>query len=208
MERRVAGVLTVAVHLGALVPAGIVIWGLISGNLTANPVQAIQLRTGKTAINFLLLSLACTPFYLLTGFRPAMPLRRLLGMYAFAYAGIHFLNFVGVDYGFNLGLIRADALVSKRFIVAGLGALLFLIPLAVTSFGGLRSRVGRASWLLALLTYVAAILAVVHYIWQTKIDFRLPVLYAAILVFLLVFRIPPLRHYLSLRLEKSRAAGA
>ena len=99
------------------------------------------------------------------------------------YVGLHFINFFAVDYGFNLTLIREDALLTKRFILAGLAAFLLLLPLAITSADGLRKRLGRSWQYLRWLSYPAAVLAVVHYIWQTRIDFRLPFIYGGVLYF-------------------------
>lgn len=202
MNNRWSVLFRIAVHAGALMPLALIIWGVASGNLTANPVQAVQLRTGKSAINLLLLSLACTPVFLISGFKPALLLRRPLGLYAFMYGSLHFINFVAIDYGFNFTLIRADALPGKRFILAGLLAFLLLLPLAVTSTAGWRRLLGENWRRLHWLAYPAAVLAVVHYAWQTKADFRLPLEYGGVLVFLLAFRIPIVRDRLINRLQR------
>jgi methionine sulfoxide reductase heme-binding subunit len=106
--------LQILTHIGALVPLILLIWDYAHNQLTVNPIQAVTLRTGKTALVLLVLSLACTPLYTVFGLRPALRLRRPLGLYAFLYAGLHFLVFVGLDYGFDLGLIR-EAIFEKRF---------------------------------------------------------------------------------------------
>ena len=152
------------------------------------------------AINLLVLSMACTPIYLVFGFEPARALAKPLGLYGFAYALLHFINFIGIDYGFNLMLIRADALVKKRFIIAGLVALILLLPLAATSFGKLKEWRSRLSKILPLAGYLAVAFAVIHYLWQSKIDLRLPLIYGFVVCILLTFRIPPLRKLLERRL--------
>lgn len=202
MNNRWVTALRVAVHIGALTPLAVLVWDFVSGNLTANPIEAVQLHTGKTAISLLLLSLACTPVYLVSGFKPVLLLRRPLGLYAFMYVSLHFINFVAVDYGFNFTLIREDALLGKRFILAGLTAFLLLLPLAVTSISSWRKRLGQNWQRLRWLSYPAAILAVVHYIWQTKADIRLPLIYGGVLLVLLAFRLPIIRKYLSNRFER------
>ncbi len=196
MINRLVTALRVAVHVGALTPLAVLVWSLVSGNLTANPIEAIQLHTGKMAINLLLLSLACTPVYFVSGFKPVLLLRRPLGLYAFMYVSLHFINFIAIDYGFNFTLIREDALLGKRFILAGLAALLLLLPLAITSTSGWRKRLGENWRRLHWLSYPAGILAVVHYIWQTKVDIRLPLIYGGVLLLLLAFRLPVIRRYL------------
>lgn len=194
MNNRWLVVFWVAVHAVALTPLALLIWGLVSGNLTANPIQAVQLRTGKTAINLLMISLACTPVYLVSGFKPVLQLRRTLGLYAFLYVSLHFVNFVAMDYGFNFTFIQADALLGKRFILAGFAAFLLLLPLAVTSTTGWRRRLGENWRRLHWLAYPAAVLAVTHYIWQTKADFRSPLIYGGVLLLLLAFRLPIIRN--------------
>ncbi|MBI2857451.1 MAG: sulfoxide reductase heme-binding subunit YedZ [Chloroflexi bacterium] len=202
MSNRWSAALRAFVHVGALTPLAFLAWGLVSGNLTANPIEAIQLRTGKTAITLLLLSLACTPICLGFGFRPVLTLRRLLGLYAFMYASLHLINFVAVDYGFNLTLLKEDALPGKRFILAGLAAFVLLFTLAITSISGWKERLGHNWRRLHWLVYPAAILAVTHYLWQTKADFRQPLIYLGVLLLLLAFRIPIIRNRLSNRFRR------
>ncbi len=179
----------VVVHVGALTPLALLVWDLISGGLGANPIQAVQLRTGKTAIILLLISLACTPVYLVSGFKPVLLLRRPLGLYAFTYVSLHFINFLGVDYGFNLALIRQD-LFEKRYAVVGFAAYLILLALAVTSTRGWQDRLGRTWKRLHRLVYAAAVLGVAHFLWQVKADTRVPIVFGAVLVVLLALRPP------------------
>ncbi|MBI2906223.1 MAG: ferric reductase-like transmembrane domain-containing protein [Chloroflexi bacterium] len=180
----------IVVHVGALFPLALIGWDLAQGQLTANPIEQIQLRTGKTALVLLALSLACRPAANLLGLSQLLTLRRLLGLYAFLYVSLHLLNFVGIDYGFNFRLIQKDALVEKRFIAAGLLAFLCLLPAALTSTEGWKRRLGRGWCALHFLVYPGAVLAVTHYVWQTKIDLRQPILYASVVVLILAFRLP------------------
>lgn len=189
--------LRILVHLAALSPLALLAWDFTQGQLTANPIREIQLRTGKTTLVLLVLSLACRPAGAILGFKQVLTLRRPLGLYAFAYACLHLLNFVWVDYGFDFELIRQDAL-EKRFALAGLLAFLCLLPLALTSTKGWRRRLGKRWARVHTLVYLAASLAVIHFIWQTKADFRQPLAYGAVVAVLLAARLPHVRKTVSL----------
>ena len=184
------------VHIAALTPLAWLIFDTLTDNLTFNPIQAATLRTGRYAIILLVLSLACTPINTIFGFRQAIKARRALGLYAFMYAGIHFMIFLGVDYGFDLGLIFEE-IVTKRYIIAGFTAGLILLPLAITSTKGWMKRLGIRWKKLHKLVYIAGLLAVTHYIWVVKSDYRLPLAIGFILVLLLIARIPSFRKYLA-----------
>jgi sulfoxide reductase heme-binding subunit YedZ len=184
--------LLVLTHIGAVLPMGLLLWDWYSGSLTANPIQAATLRTGKSALVLLVLSLACTPLNTLFGLRQVLPLRKWLGLYSFFYASVHFLIFIGLDYGFNIVLLK-EAIFEKRYALVGLLAGLILLPLALTSSRGWMRRLGKRWKQLHRLVYLAGVLAVVHYVWLVKSDIRVPLLYGAIVVFLLVLRLPRVR---------------
>jgi methionine sulfoxide reductase heme-binding subunit len=156
------------------------------GRLSADPVTEVQDRTGLTAIALLTVSLAGTPLYRLLGFGWLRQVRRLAGLYAVGYAALHLLNLVWLDYGFNLTFLYEDVLV-KRYIIAGLAAFILLLPLVVISAAGLWERGWRR---LRYLVYPAALLAAVHFVWQAKIDTRLPLVFAAVIALLLFVRLP------------------
>ena len=105
--------LKLAVHIGALIPLALIIWDYTQGNLGADPIREITLRTGKTAIVLLMLSLAVTPAHIWFGWRQIIPLRRLLGLYAFLYVALHLTVFLWLDYLLDLQLI-VEALFAKR----------------------------------------------------------------------------------------------
>lgn len=184
------------VHVGALVPLGWLAFDFLRNNLTVNPIQALTLRTGKYALVMLILSLACTPINTLTGFSAALKVRRALGLYAFMYASLHFLIFVGLDYGFDPALLR-EAIFEKRFALIGFSAFLILVALAVTSTRGWMKRLGKKWTRLHRLVYLAGILVIVHFTWSVKSDIRVPLLYGAAILLLLVVRIPPVRRAVS-----------
>jgi methionine sulfoxide reductase heme-binding subunit len=194
-------------NVGALIPLTWLGWDLVQGNLSVNPIDDIIDRTGKGALVMLFLSLACTPANILFGFSRALTVRKTLGLYAFFYASFHFLNFVGLDYGFNLSLIFGDALLEKRYILVGLAALIILIPLAITSTSGWIKRLGRNWKRLHQLVYLAGVLAVLHFLWLAKAAERWePLTYGVILTLLLVVRVPPVRRFfVSLRQRRMPA---
>jgi len=193
MQKLKAHWLQILTHVGALLPLAILAWDYAQNQLTANPIREITIRTGRSAIVLLLLSLACTPIYSLSGFQPVRRLRRPLGLYAFLYAGLHGLTFVGLDYGFDLVLIGQE-LLQKRFVQVGVLAFLILVPLAITSTRGWVARLGKNWKRLHRLVYLAALLAGVHFLWAVKANVRVPLLYGAVLAVLLVARIPAVQN--------------
>jgi sulfoxide reductase heme-binding subunit YedZ len=184
------------VHAGALLPFAWLIVDFLRDNLTVNPIQALTLRTGKYALVLLVLSLACTPVNTLTGFSAALRVRRALGLYAFFYAFLHFLIFIGLDYGFDPALLR-EAIFEKPFALVGFSAFLILVALAVTSTRSSMKRLGKRWTRLHRLVYLAGILVTLHYTWAVKSDIRLPLLFGAIILLLLVARIPSVRRSIS-----------
>ena len=184
--------LPILTHVAALTPLAVMAWQYAQGQLSADPIREITLRTGKAALVLLVLSLACTPVHILFEFRPALRLRRPLGLYAFLYAALHGSTFVGLDYGFDLDLILEEVS-QKRFVQAGIAALLLLVPLAITSTRGWMRRLGKSWKRLHRLVYVAALVAVVHFVWLAKGDIREPLAYGAVVVVLLVLRLPFVR---------------
>jgi sulfoxide reductase heme-binding subunit YedZ len=187
--------LRLIVHLVGLLPLGVLVWRFFTNNLTVNPIQAATQWTGDMAVVFLLLCLACTPAASILGFKGAIRFRRTLGLYAFFYAALHFLIFVGLDYTFRWDLIWAT-LVEKRFIVVGFSAGLILLALAVTSFDWWKKRL-RKNWKrLHRLVYLAGCLVVLHYMWAVKAGNRLPILAISVLIFLLLLRVPTIKEVL------------
>jgi sulfoxide reductase heme-binding subunit YedZ len=184
--------LRIVVHLGAWAPLALIGLDALRDNLTANWIQAITFRTGKPALVLLVLSLACTPLASVFGFKAALKVRRALGLYAFMYAALHFAIFVGLDYGFDLALIW-ETVLEKRYLIVGAGALLILLPLAITSFQWWMKRLGKAWKRLHKLAYIAGLLAVSHYVWVVKTDVREPLAWGAFLVLLLGLRVTPVK---------------
>ena len=193
------------INVLALLPLLWLVADVLLGRLSANPIRDIQDRTGLSAIGMLTVSLASTPAHRLLGFSWLRTLRRLAGLYAFGYAGLHLLNLLGLDYGFNLTFLRQDILV-KRYILAGLAAFICLLPVAITSTAGWQRRLGRKWRGLHRLVYLAGLLAVIHFFWQAKIDQRLPFTFAILIIILLVARLPSPRRFIR-RVGKRPAGG-
>lgn len=178
---------------------GWLVWDYYSGNLTANPLQAATQRTGKYALILLVSSLACTPLNTLFGWKTALNLRRMLGLYAFMYAVMHMLIFVGLDYGFNWNFLWQD-LASKRYIWVGLLTLIILTLLAATSFQWWMRRLGKNWKRLHRLVYLAGGLVVLHYAWSKKGDLLAlqgdviqPFFFGLAVALLLLVRLPVVR---------------
>jgi methionine sulfoxide reductase heme-binding subunit len=115
-------------------------------------------------------------------------------LYAFLYAVAHLFIFAGLDYGFDLSLIWAE-LAEKRFVLVGFAAFLILIPLAITSTKGWMRRLGKNWKRLHYGVYLAVILVIVHFVWLVKADIRRPLLYGAVVMLSLAFRLPPVRRW-------------
>jgi sulfoxide reductase heme-binding subunit YedZ len=200
--------LQLAVHIAAWV---LLIWLAVqyfNDALGVNPIQAATQRTGKTALILLVLSLACTPLNALFNFKPALKVRRTLGLYAFLYAAIHFTLFIGVDYGFNLEFLWAD-IRSKAFVWVGFSAGLILLALAVTSFDWWKKQLKKNWKRLHRLVYLASLLVILHYAWakkgnifQLQGDILQPLLFGLLVIVLLLVRIPRVKQFLRAFINK------
>lgn len=195
--------LQVAMHLYAWSALVFILIDLITGNLSANPIQELEQRTGRHAITLLLLSIACTPLNTLFRWSELLKRRRALGLYAFMYATIHVIIFINLDYGFAWSLL-IQTIVEKPYILVGLLAILMLIPLAMTSFDVWKKRLGRNWKRLHQTIYFIVPLALLHYAWGKKGDFFAlqgeiirPLIYTVIAAILLIMRIPPVRRFLA-----------
>ena len=191
--------LQVAIHIYGWSALVLLIIDFFTGNLTANPIQAMEQRTGRHAITLLVLALACTPLNNLFGWRELIKRRRALGLYAFLYATIHVIIFVDLDYGLAWSLI-IQTILEKPYIVVGVISFLMLIPLALTSFDIWKKRLGKKWKRLHQMIYLIAPLVALHYAWGKKGDFfRLqgeiirPLIYSVIIIVLLLMRLPQVR---------------
>lgn len=192
IERRIGAVRLLA-HLAALAPLAWLGWQvrnelvLGTGALGADPVAAIEHFLGLWALRFLLLSLAITPLRQLTGWTWLLRLRRMLGLHAFFHASLHFAAYLVLDLRGYWAEVFTE-IAERPYITVGFLAWLLLVPLALTSTQAAMRRLGRRWGRLHRLVYAVAVLAVLHFWWIVKSDFREPLLYAAILAALLGWR--------------------
>ena len=179
----------VPVFFFCLVPLGMLVWRALAGNLGANPVEFIQHATGDWTLRFLIFTLSITPLRKLLKVPELIRFRRMLGLFAFFYACLHFLTYLGPDQSFDLAAIWKD--VAKRpFITVGFAAFVLLIPLALTSTAGWIRRLGGRRWqMLHRAIYISAICGVIHYYWLVKSAVLRPLTYAAIVAVLLLWRL-------------------
>jgi len=177
-----------AVFALCLVPAALLGWDALSHHLGANPVEALNHRTGLWTLRLLLITLCVTPFRRLTGWNHAIRLRRMLGLYVFFYACLHFSTWLVFDHFFNVREMTKD-IVKRPYITVGFAAWSMLIPLAVTSTNAWVKRLGSRWAKLHRLVYVIAIFGVLHYLWLVKADVRDPVYYGSLLALLLGYRV-------------------
>lgn len=173
-----------------LLPVGWLVYRAFIGRLGVNPVETIEHFTGDWALYFLLITLAITPLRRLTGYGAIVRLRRMLGLFCFFYAVLHFSAWLVFDHFFDVMEIAKD--IRKRpYVTVGFSAFVLLIPLAVTSTNGMVKRLGGARWKrLHSLVYVVGTLVILHYLWLVKKDTYYPILYGVILVALLALRAP------------------
>ena len=191
-------VLKIIVFLVCLVPLGLLAWRFFGAHPTdmsswgaglgANPVEALEHKTGDWTLRFLLITLAITPLRKLLHVPALIKFRRMFGLFAFFYGCLHFTMYLGVDKFFNAHEIFAD-IFKRKYITVGFLAFVLLIPLAVTSTTGWIRRLGGKRWqALHRLIYFSAIAGVIHYLWLVKADIREPLEYGAILAVLLAYR--------------------
>lgn len=189
MGRRGRIGLKVGVWLICLTPLGQLLWRAWADDLGANPISFITNTLGDWTFRILLASLAVTPLRIVTGMAWQMPLRRLLGLFAFFYATLHFSVWVLLDHYFNWGQMAAD-IVERPYITVGLLALTGLIPLAITSTTGMIRRLGARNWKrVHRLVYVVAVCAALHFLWLAKVGRTDQYLHAAIVALLLGVRL-------------------
>jgi methionine sulfoxide reductase heme-binding subunit len=192
--------LKIAVLLICLVPSAQLIYNALTDNLGANPIEAITRFTGSWALIFLLITLSVTPLRKISGWNQLIKFRRMLGLFAFFYALLHFSTFVVLDHFFDFERIIKD-IYKRPYVTAGFTAFVLMIPLALTSTSGMIRRLGRRWQQLHRLVYVVAIAAVIHFYWLVKADIRRPLMYGSVLAVLLGYRlIVKLRPALSPRL--------
>jgi sulfoxide reductase heme-binding subunit YedZ len=179
----------VVVFLVSSIPFALLCIGLLRSDLGINPVETLQHTTGDWTLRFLIFTLAITPLRKTFKLPELIRYRRMLGLFAFFYAVMHFLTYLGPDQNFNVSGMWDDV-AKRKFVTVGFMAFVLLIPLAVTSTAGMIRRLGGKRWqALHRLIYVCAILGVIHYYWLVKSDVRKPLIYAFFVGILLLWRL-------------------
>jgi methionine sulfoxide reductase heme-binding subunit len=186
------------IFISCCIPFGVLLWDAFHNGLAgfpdnmdfgANPIEFITHRTGDWTIRFIVFTLAITPLRQILRQPQLIRFRRMLGLFAFFYGCLHFATWIGLDKNFDWAEMWKDVL-KRRFITVGFTALVLMIPLAATSTAGMIRRLGGKRWrALHRLIYVTAILGVIHYYWLVKSDHRKPLMYAAFVAVLLLWRV-------------------
>lgn len=184
-------VIKAALFVIALLPFARLVLFTVTERLGANPIEFITRNTGDWTLYFLCITLAVTPLRRLTKWNWLIKLRRMIGLFAFFYALLHFTTFLWFDHFFDVEEMLKD--IAKRpFITVGFSAFLLLIPLALTSTNGMVKRLGGRRWQwLHRTIYVIAPLGILHFWWMKagKHDFVEPILFGIIVAVLLLSRV-------------------
>ena len=175
--------------LVCLIPLGRLMVLGPTGGLGANPIEFITRSTGTWTLVGLLVTLSVTPLRQLSGRAELMRYRRMLGLFTFFYACLHFVTYIWLDQFFDPAAIVRD-IIKRPFITVGFSAFVLLIPLAATSTRAMMRRLGRRWQQLHRLVYVVGILGVIHFLWLVKKDMTEPLIFSAVLALLLLFRLP------------------
>lgn len=179
----------VVIFVNALVPLALLAFDWSQGRLGANPIEFFLRTTGVLTLLFLLVTLLVTPLRKVFGWNNLIKFRRMLGLFSFFYGCLHLVTYSIFDKSLNLPGIVADV-VQRPFIAIGMIAFVMLLPLAITSTGGMVKRLGGKRWAkLHRLTYVAAILGVIHFWMIVKSDIFYPAVFGLALAGLLLYRL-------------------
>lgn len=177
------------VFLACLAPLAWLLWRGFHQDLGANPIEAITHYTGDCTLTFLLITLAVSPVRKLTRQYWLINFRRMLGLFAFFYGVLHLMTWVWLDKFFDVHEMWVDV-TKRKFITAGMTALLLMLPLALTSTTWSIRKLGGKRWqLLHRLIYFSAAAGVIHYIWLVKADLKKPLEYGFVLALLLLYRL-------------------
>lgn len=172
-----------------LVPAARLAWLGWRGELGANPIEAVTRSTGWWTLALLAATLTVTPLRRLLGAPWLLRLRRMLGLFAFGYASLHFTTYLWLDQFFDLAEIARDV-VKRPFITVGFAAFVLLLPLAATSTNAMVRRLGARRWQrLHRAVYLISVLGVLHFWWLVKKDVTEPRLFALVMGALLAARL-------------------
>lgn len=175
-----------------LAPLASLLMAAINNTLGPDPGNVLTLAMGEWALRFLLVTLAITPLRKITGNNKLIRYRRMLGLFALFYAVLHLFSYLGFILAWDWGELLDD-LYKRSYIIVGAMGLSILIALGVTSPKVMMKKMGRSWRKLHRLVYLAAALAIVHFIWLVKSDYAEPVVYGLILAVLMLLRMPVLK---------------
>ena len=176
------------IFLLSSIPFIIIISKIFLNQLGPEPIKEITLHTGEWTLLFLVFTLSMTPLKRLTNLNIWISVRRMLGLFAFFYASLHMLTYIGLDYQFDLSAISKD-IFTKKFIFVGFTAWLLMVPLAITSSKKMMGILKKNWKKLHRLIYLISILGVIHFLWLVKKDLTEPLVYLLIIIILLILRI-------------------
>ena len=176
------------IFLLSSIPFIIIISKIFLNQLGPEPIKEITLHTGEWTLLFLIFTLSMTPLKRLTNLNIWISVRRMLGLFAFFYASLHMLTYIGLDYQFDLSAISKD-IFTKKFIFVGFTAWLLMVPLAMTSSKKMMGILKKNWKKLHRLIYLISILGVIHFLWLVKKDLTEPLIYLLIIVILLILRV-------------------
>ena len=186
--------LKMVVFILSLVPIFYIIYQILTNQLGPEPIKDITHHTGKWTLYFIVITLAMTPLKKITKLNIWINYRRMFGLFIFFYASVHLMTYVGLDYRFDLASI-GDDIIKKKYIFIGFSAWLLLIPLAVTSNKRLM-KILKDKWKrLHRLIYLIALFGAIHYLWLVKRDLTEPLIFLAIILILLAFRLKFISNY-------------
>ena len=180
--------LKTAVWLCCITPLVWLLWGLFTDQLGANPLEVVIRHLGEWGLQLLLLTLCMTPLRDLTNEAWPIQLRRLIGLWSFAYLCLHFMTYLWVDQFFDWTEIGKD-IIKRPFITVGMLAVIGLFPLAITSTRAMQRRLGRNWKRLHRLIYLIVPLGTLHFYWLVKADTLRPLIFALCVLLLLSYRL-------------------
>jgi methionine sulfoxide reductase heme-binding subunit len=178
----------ILVFIVCLLPFAFLVRDTVSDSLGPDPIETLHFRTGDWTLRFLLITLGLTPLKLLFNLKFPLRFRRMLGLYAFFYASLHFCVYFVLDLSLSWAAIL-DEVPKSPYVLVGLAAYILLIPLAATSTRNMVKRLGKNWKKLHRLVYAAACLGVIHFFWLVKADLSEPSIYAVLLAVLFGIRI-------------------
>ena len=188
-------ILKSTIFTASLIPIGWLAFALWSDTIkatsfmTVDPVQKLNRELGDWALIFIIITLTLRPLAEVLKISEFISYRRMMGLYAFLYAVLHFASYMVLDLQFDLAELFQD-IIKRNFILVGMLAIMLLVPLALTSSKVMIKRIGGRRWKkIHYLVYPIAILSSLHFFMMIRADFSRPIIYAGIIIILLAYRL-------------------